>query len=113
MKKPISLIFLSAALAFASGTVTPSARPGGVRCATSSLEGVIAQVNVENKMFTVSGAKNERRDFKVASDTLFRIPGVSKDDLKNAPLSKVGANERVKVFYCSKDGSPVEVKVER
>ena len=101
------------ALALASGTVTPGSRPGGARCATSSLDGVIAAVNVENKTFAVTGARNERRDFKLAGDTVFRVPGASKDDLKNAPLSKVHTNDRVKVSYCSKDGSPVEVKIER
>lgn len=113
MKKKLALTLFGAALAFGSGTVTPGARPGGNRCATSSLEGVISNVDVEDRTFSVAGAKNDQRKFKAASDTLFRIPGVSKDDLKNVPLSKVGTNNRVRVVYCTKDGSPVEVKVER
>ncbi len=113
MRKQLILVFLCSAAAFASGTITPAARPGGSRCATSTIEGVISKVDVESKMFAVAGAKGEARNFKAAQDTVFRIPGASKEELKNAPLSKVGTNARVKVFYCSKDGSPVEVKVER
>ena len=113
MRKQLILVLLCSAAAFASGTITPKARAGKSRCATATFEGVISKVDVESKMFSVAGAKGEARDFKVGQDTLFRVPGASKEELKNAPLSKVGTNARVKVFYCSKDGTPVEVKVER
>jgi hypothetical protein len=53
------------------------------------------------------------RKFKVADNTAFRIPGATKDELKNAPLSKVPRDGKVKVQYCTKDGTPVEVKVEK
>ena len=41
------------------------------------------------------------------------IPGATKDELKNAPLSKLPKDAKVKVQYCSKDGVPVEVKVDK
>jgi hypothetical protein len=113
MRKQLTVVLLCSAVAFASGTVTPGARGGGNRCATSTIEGTISKVDVESKMFSVAGAKGEARDFKVGQDAVFRIPGATKEELKNAPLSKVTTNARVKVFYCSKDGSPVEVKIER
>ena len=113
MRKQLFLALLASAAAFASGTVTPGARPGGNRCAMSTIEGVISKVDVESKLFSVAGAKNEAREFKVNPATMFRIPGASKEALKDAPLSRVTTNARVKVSYCTKDGSPVEVKVER
>src|SRR5438270_8961570 len=101
MRKRASLILLCSAMAFGSATVTPGARPGGARCAASSIEGEVSHVDAESKKFSVVGTNSETRNFKVGADTLFRIPGASKDDLKNAPLSKVPANAKVKVFYCT------------
>ena len=111
MIQPIALTLLAAALAFASGTTTP--KPGGARCATSTLEGSVGKVDAERKIFAVVGPNRASREFKVSGDTIFRIPGATQEQLKNAPLSKVTANARVKVSYCTKDGSPVEVKIER
>jgi hypothetical protein len=102
------LFILCSAAAFGSGTTTPGSKAGGGRCATSTIEGTVSAVDVERKTFVVRGRK-----FKVAGDTAFRIPGATKEDLKNAPLSKVTPNARAKVLYCSKDGTAVEVKLER
>jgi hypothetical protein len=111
MRKWILLSALSCTFALASDTVTRNSRSGS-RCATSTLEGAISKVDIDQKTFGVKGAKASR-EFKVTPDTLFRIPGATQQQLKDAPLSKVTPNARVKVFYCTKDGTPVEVKIER
>jgi hypothetical protein len=107
MSKRYGLILLCSAIAFASGTTTPATKTGA-KCATSTVEGAITLLNLEQKTFSVAG-----HDFKVAADTTFRIPGATRQDLKETPLSKVPKNARVKVLYCTKDGTPVEVKIER
>jgi hypothetical protein len=107
--KLLSFTLVCATLAFASGTVTPKA----ARCAVSTIEGTVSKLDVPNRKFSVAGPNNTSREFKIAPDTLFRIPGATPQQLKDAPLSKVSANARVKVSYCTRDGSPVEVKVER
>jgi hypothetical protein len=107
MTKSISLIVLCAGMVFASGTITPGSK-AGLKCATTSVEGNISFLDVESKTFTVGDRK-----FKVSDNTAFRIPGATKDELKNAPLSKVPKDAKVKVQYCTKDGSPVEVKIEK
>lgn len=111
--KLIHVALLGSAFAFASGTITPGAKKGGARCATSTVEGAISRIDVAQKSFSVTGPGNAVKHFKVAADTVFRIPGATPQELKDAPLSKVTANARVKVSYCSKDGTLVEVKVER
>src|SRR5882724_4791091 len=107
MRKSISLILLCSGMVFASGTITPGSK-AGLKCATTSVEGTISFLDVETKTFTVG-----ERKFKVADNTAFRIPGATKDELKTAPLSKLPRDAKVKVQYCSKDGVPVEVKVEK
>ena len=107
MRKSISLIVLCSGMAFASGTITPGSK-AGLKCATTSVEGNITFLDVETKTFSVGDRK-----FKVADGTAFRIPGATKDELKNAPLSKLPKDAKVKVQYCSKDGVPVEVKIEK
>jgi hypothetical protein len=107
MKKPFSLILLSFGAAFASGTVTQPAN-SGAKCATSSIEGPISALDVRQETLSVAG-----RSFKVGGDTSFRIPGSTRLELQAAPLSKVPKDAKVKVLYCTKDGTPVEVKVER
>jgi hypothetical protein len=107
MTKSISLIVLCAGIVFASGTITPGSK-AGLKCAMTSVEGNISFLDVESKTFTVGDRK-----FKVSDNTAFRIPGATKDELKNAPLSKVPKDAKVKVQYCTKDGSPVEVKIEK
>lgn len=107
MKIQFSLILLFTSMAFASGTITPGSK-GGARCATTSVVGTIGYLDVEQKSFQVAD-----RSFKVAAETVFRIPGATKEELKNAPLAKMPKDAKVKVTYCTKDGAPVEVKVER
>ena len=107
MTRPISLLLLCSGMIFASGTITPGSK-AGLKCATTSVEGNITFLDVETKTFSVGDRK-----FKVADNTAFRIPGATKDELKNAPLSKLRQDTKVKVNYCSKDGIPVEVKVEK
>jgi hypothetical protein len=107
MRKSCGLILLCSAMAFGSGTITPGSK-GAVKCPTTSVEGTISFIDVEQKEFTVSGRK-----FKVSDNTAFRIPGATKDELKNAPLMKLHNDEKVKVRYCTKDGMPVEVKAEK
>ena len=113
MIKPVAFALLTTAMAFASGTIAPKSKTGGARCATSTIEGSIGKVDVERKAFAVMGPNRATREFKVSGDTVFRIPGATPEQLKDAPLSKVTPNARVKVSYCTKDGSPVEVKIER
>jgi|SRR6476660_1835120 hypothetical protein len=107
MRKSISLIVLCAGMVFASGTITPGSK-AGLKCATTSVEGNITFLDVETKTFSVG-----ERKFKVSDNTAFRIPGATKDELKNAPLSKMPREGKVKVQYCTKDGTPVEVKIEK
>lgn len=107
MRKSISLIVLCAGMVFASGTITPGSK-AGLKCATTSVEGNITFLDVETKTFSVG-----ERKFKVSDNTAFRIPGATKDELKNAPLSKMPRDGKVKVQYCTKDGTPVEVKIEK
>ena len=107
MTKSISLIVLCAGMVFASGTITPGSK-AGLKCATTSVEGNITFLDVETGTFSVG-----HRKFKVAEHTAFRIPGATKDELKNAPLSKLPRDGKVKVQYCTKDGVPVEVKVQK
>jgi hypothetical protein len=107
MTKSFCLILLFSGMVFASGTITPGSK-AGLKCAMTSVEGNITFLDVEQKTFTVG-----ERKFKVADNTAFRIPGATKDELKNAPLSKVPRDGKVKVQYCTKDGTPVEVKVEK
>jgi hypothetical protein len=77
-------------------------------CATTSLEGAVSSLDVAHNNVTVAG-----RTFKIAEETAFRIPGATKEELKDSPLSKVPRNAKVKILFCSKNGVPVEVKVER
>ena len=107
MIKYIGLIVLCSGMVFGSGTITPGSK-AGLKCATTSVEGSITFLDVESRTFTVGDRK-----FKVADNTAFRIPGATKDELKNAPLSKLPRDSKVKVQYCTKDGSPVEVKLEK
>src|SRR5205823_2021510 len=107
MRKFASLLLMCSAMAFASGTITPGGK-AGMKCSTTSVEGVISFLDVESKTFTVGS-----RTFQVADSTAFRIPGATKDELKNAPLLKLQKDTKAKVVYCSKDGMPVEVKVEK
>jgi hypothetical protein len=107
MRKSCGLILLFSAMAFGSGTITPGSK-AAAKCPTTSVEGSISFIDVEQKEFTVSGRK-----FKVSDNTAFRIPGATKDELKNAPLMKLHNDGKVKVLYCTKDGSPVEVKAEK
>jgi hypothetical protein len=108
MIQRLGLMLCCASLAWASGTVTPKAKT----CATSTIEGAVTRVDAAAKSFSVAGAGGAR-DFKAAAKTEFRIPGVDAQTLKNSPLSKLTKNARVRVSYCTQDGSPVEVKVER
>jgi hypothetical protein len=107
MTKSISLIVLCSGMVFASGTITPGSK-AGLKCATTSVEGNITFLDLETKTFRVGDRK-----FKAVDNTAFRIPGATKDELKNAPLSKLPRDGRVKVQYCTKDGVPVEVKVQK
>ena len=107
MTKSISLIVLCAGMVFASGTITPGSK-AGLKCATTSVEGTLTFLDVETGTFTVGDRK-----FKAVDNTAFRIPGATKDELKNAPLSKLPKDGKVKVQYCTKDGVPVEVKVQK
>jgi hypothetical protein len=107
MRKSCGLILVCSAMAFGSGTITPGSK-ASAKCPTTTVEGSISFIDVEQKEFTVSGRK-----FKVSDNTAFRIPGATKDELKNAPLMKLHNDGKVKVLYCTKDGSPVEVKAEK
>jgi hypothetical protein len=102
----LSLVWLCSAGAFASGTTTLESTFTG--CATTSLEGAVGSLDITHNTFTVAG-----RTFKIGEETAFRIPGATKEELKDSPLSKVPRNAKVKILFCSKNGAPVEVKVER
>jgi len=107
MRRTFSVIVLFSGAAFASGTVDRLTDMGG-RCATSSIEGVISSVDLKLNSLSVAG-----HSFKVSVDTSFRIPGATRQEMQDAPLSKVPKDAKAKVLYCSKDGRAVEVKVER
>jgi hypothetical protein len=102
----LGVMCLYSAIASASGTTTPEST--FTNCATTSLEGAVGSLDVTHNTFTVAG-----RTFKIGEETAFRIPGATKEELKDSPLSKVPRNAKVKILFCSKSGAPVEVKVER
>jgi hypothetical protein len=102
----LSLTWICSAMAFASGTTIVDSMFAS--CATTTVEGSIGSLDVANKTFTVGN-----RSFKIGEETAFRIPGATKEELKESPLSKVPRNAKVKILFCNKDGSPLEVKVER
>ena len=107
MTKSISLMLLCSGMVFASGTITPGSK-AGLKCATTNVEGNITFLDLETRTFSVGD-----RQFKVVDKTAFRIPGATKDELKNASLSKLPRDGKVRVQYCTKDGVPVEVTVEK
>jgi hypothetical protein len=102
----LGLMWLYSAMAFGSGTTIVDST--FATCATTTLEGSIGFLDVANKTFTVGN-----RSFKIGEETAFRIPGATKEELKDSPLSKVPRNAKVKILFCNRDGSPIEVKVER
>ena len=110
MKKLIGMLLILSACAFASGTIKPGAKTGN-RCATANAEGKITTVDVERGEFALLTSKGENKSFKINNETDYRIPGVKKEELKTAPLSKVAPNSEAKVSYCSKDMEAVEIKV--
>ena len=100
----LSVLHAGFSVAHASGTVTPGSRIGGYnRCASSSIEGVIAAVDAESQTLTMKTAKDGAKTFKADDRTRFRVKGAS--------IATIPAGAKARVSYCTKDQTLVEVRV--
>ncbi|MEX2264007.1 MAG: hypothetical protein WD696_18790 [Bryobacteraceae bacterium] len=111
--KTLIIFFASVSMALASGTITPGGRPGSNRCATSSMDGRILDVDAENGQVSLDSKKHGKKTFKVSENTVYRIPGATKEEIKNGPMLKIMPQAEAKIIYCRQDESVVEIKVKK
>jgi len=114
MTKTILVMLVTGAAAFASGTITPGARPGALNtCPSESIEGKLTRVDVESREVEVDAKKKGARKVRVSDTTYFRIPGAKKEDLKENPIRQLQAGAEAKVTFCKDSGEAVEIKVKK
>ena len=100
-------------LAMASGTITPGARPGNMTCPTESADARLVAIDVESNEIQVESKKNGKLKMRVLDATIFRVPGASKQDLKDSPLKTLQPESEAKVYYCKDSYELLEIKVKK
>ena len=108
--KKIALFLVCAGWALGSGTITSGSR-GYDNCPISTFEGRITGVNLESGELSLMSPKKRAKKFRVNDQTSYRIPGVNKQLLKEAPLTRLRTDSEAKIAYCSNTESVLEVKV--
>ena len=118
---PLAFFTVGLAGGMASGTLLTGGGAGaggaygsGARgCPTTTLEGTVSSVDVDNQKFVLVNHKDEAFGVVVNEETRYRIPGYKKKDLKANGLGKIPVERWAKIRYCADSGDVLEVKVKK